>query len=130
MNKTHKGLSVIIPFYNEEKTLAALLDKVIRAKVPVSMEIILVNDGSTDRSPEICREWIERNRAQTRHSLTLLNRENGGKGAAVKTGIKASSGDVVIIQDADLEYDPDDFTRCIIPDPPRRVQGRLRLTRG
>jgi len=111
----HKILSVIIPVYNEEKTVAALLDKVVHARVPVSMEIILVNDGSTDRSPEICREWIERNRSRTPHSLIMLDRENGGKGAAVKTGIQASSGDVVIIQDADLEYDPEDFTRCITP---------------
>ena len=112
---SHKVLSVIIPIFNEEKTVAALLDKVLAAKIPVSMEIILVNDGSTDNTPAICQEWIDRNRGRTPHRLLLLHRENGGKGAAVKTGIQASSGDVIIIQDADLEYDPEDFTRCITP---------------
>ena len=112
---SHSVLSVIIPIYNEEKTVAALLDKVLRAKVPVSMEIILVNDGSTDSTPEICRNWIEQNRKRTPHVLKLIHRENGGKGAAVKTGIRASSGDVIIIQDADLEYDPEDFAQCIAP---------------
>ncbi|MBO4648622.1 MAG: glycosyltransferase [Lentisphaeria bacterium] len=115
MSAKSKTLSVIIPVYNEEKTLGDLLDKVLHAQVPVSMEIIVVNDGSTDRSAEICRDWIERNRKRTPHKLMLLDRENGGKGAAVKTGIRASSGDVVIIQDADLEYDPADFTKCITP---------------
>ena len=114
-DKKHKVLSVIIPVYNEEKTVVALLDKVLHASVPVSMEIIVVNDCSTDRTPELCREWIGRSRNRTEHRLMMLDRENGGKGAAVKTGIRASSGDVVIIQDADLEYDPEDFTRCITP---------------
>ena len=112
---SHPTLSVIIPIYNEEKTVRTLLDKVLHANVPVSMEIILVNDGSTDRTGEICREWVEANRKATRHVLKLIQRENGGKGAAVKTGIRESTGDVVIIQDADLEYDPEDFTRCIAP---------------
>ncbi|MBQ9338438.1 MAG: glycosyltransferase [Lentisphaeria bacterium] len=114
-DKHHKVLSVIIPVYNEEKTVAVLLDKVLHASVPVTMEIIVVNDGSTDRTPEICREWLGRNRNATGHRLMLLDRENGGKGAAVKTGIRASTGDVIIIQDGDLEYDPEDFTRCITP---------------
>lgn len=114
-NSNHKTLSVIIPVYNEERTVTALLDKVIHADVPVSMEIIVVNDGSTDQSPRLCEEWIRKNRPLTPHSLKLLHRENGGKGAAVKTGISASSGDVVIIQDADLEYDPNDYAACIAP---------------
>ena len=114
-DSNHKTLSVIIPVYNEERTVTALLDKVIHADVPVSMEIIIVNDGSTDQSPRLCEEWIRKNRSHTPHSLKLLHRENGGKGAAVKTGIKASAGDVVIIQDADLEYDPNDYAACIAP---------------
>lgn len=114
-NPVHPVLSVIIPICNEEKTVRTLLDKVLHADVRVPMEIILVNDGSTDRSGEICRDWVEANRKNTRHILKLIQRENGGKGAAVKTGIRESSGDVVIIQDADLEYDPEDYARCIAP---------------
>ena len=53
-------LSVIIPIYNEEKTVQTLLDKVLHADVPVSMEILMIDDGSTDRTPELCREWIEK----------------------------------------------------------------------
>ena len=112
---SHPTLSVIIPIYNEEKTVQSLLDKVLHADVPVSMEILMIDDGSTDRSAELCREWIEKNRNATSHILKLIQRENGGKGAAVKTGIRESTGDVVIIQDADLEYEPDDFARCITP---------------
>ncbi len=112
---TRPTLSVIIPIYNEEKTVQTLLDKVLHADVPVSMEILMIDDGSTDRTPELCREWIEKNRNTTSHILKLIRRENGGKGAAVKTGIRESKGAVVIIQDADLEYDPKDFSRCIAP---------------
>ncbi len=112
---SHPTLSVIIPIYNEEKTVQTLLDKVLHADVPVSMEILMIDDGSTDRSAELCREWIEKNRNATSHILKLIRRENGGKGAAVKTGIRESAGDVIIIQDADLEYDPNDFSRCITP---------------
>ena len=116
MSRTsHPTLSVIIPIYNEEKTVQTLLDKVLHADVPVSMEILMIDDGSTDRSAELCRDWIEKNRNTTSHILKLIRRENGGKGAAVKTGIRESSGDVVIIQDADLEYEPNDFSRCIAP---------------
>ncbi|MBQ6598390.1 MAG: glycosyltransferase, partial [Lentisphaeria bacterium] len=112
---TRPTLSVIIPIYNEEKTVQILLDKVLHADVPVSMEILMIDDGSTDRTAELCREWIEKNRNSTGHVLKLIQRENGGKGAAVKTGIRESKGAVVIIQDADLEYDPNDFSRCIAP---------------
>lgn len=110
-----KVLSVIIPVYNEEKFVLTLLDKVLHTKVPVSMEILIVNDGSTDRSGELCREWIRTHKDKTGHSLIYLEKPNGGKGSAVKTGIRYSTGDVVIIQDADLEYDPADYEKCIRP---------------
>ena len=95
-------LSVIIPCYNEEKTIEALLLRV--SQVPVEKEIIVVNDGSSDRSPEILRELTER------HNIKLINHpRNYGKGRAFKSGLKVATGEVVIVQDADLEYDPQDF---------------------
>ncbi len=114
MGSTLKKLSVIIPVYNEEGTVTAILGKVIQAAVSASLEIIIVNDGSTDNSPALIEQWI-RDHRKSRAKILYLTQENGGKGAAVKTGINASTGDVVIIQDADLEYDPGDYEKCIRP---------------
>jgi len=95
-------LSIIIPCYNEQETIGALLEKV--CQVPVEKEIIVVNDGSSDRSPEIIREFA------SRENLRLINHpRNYGKGRAFKSGLKVATGEVVIVQDADLEYDPQDF---------------------
>ncbi len=109
---TPKKLSIIIPVYDEEQTLAELLDLVRDVVLPCERELIIVNDGSTDRSRAIIEDWLEENGPI---DAQLLNQENGGKGAAVRTGIEASTGDVVIIQDADLEYDPNDYRICIQP---------------
>ncbi len=110
----HKTLSVVIPVYNEERTVCALLDKVVNAAVSVPMEIIIVNDGSTDATPSLCTEWVKKNSAGP-HKPVYLTKSNGGKGSAVKEGIRVSTGDVLIIQDADLEYDPNDYEKCIRP---------------
>ena len=114
MVSTSKKLSVIIPVYNEEGTVTALLDKVVQAVISTSLEIIIVNDGSTDGSPALIEKWVQEHR-KSRAKILYLTKKNGGKGSAVKTGIKASTGDVVIIQDADLEYDPGDYEKCIRP---------------
>lgn len=114
MVSTSKKLSVIIPVYNEEGTVTALLDKVVQAVISTSLEIIIVNDGSTDGSPALIEKWVQEHR-KSRAEILYLTKKNGGKGSAVKTGIKASTGDVVIIQDADLEYDPGDYEKCIRP---------------
>ena len=114
MTQKQKILSVIIPVYNEEKTVVSLLDKVMHSGVTVSLELIIVNDGSTDSSPELIQNWI-REQKRNASNIVFLNKENGGKGSAVKAGIQASTGDVVIIQDADLEYDPHDYEACIRP---------------
>ena len=114
MTQKQKILSVIIPVYNEEKTVVSLLDKVMRCGVSVPLELIIVNDGSTDSSPELIRNWIS-GQKKSAAKIVFLNKENGGKGSAVKAGIRASTGDVVIIQDADLEYDPRNYEACIRP---------------
>lgn len=95
-------LSIIIPCFNEEKTIEALLLRV--SQVPVEKEIIVVDDGSNDRSPEIIRGFA------SRENITLVDHpRNYGKGRAFKSGLKVATGEVVIVQDADLEYDPQDF---------------------
>ena len=97
-------LSVIIPVYNERGHVAKLVDAV--RKVPASKEVILVDDGSNDGTTEIIRERILTKYPDTRYFRHPINR---GKGAAIQTGIQNMTGDLVVIQDADLEYDPQDY---------------------
>lgn len=100
-------LSIIIPVYNEEKTVSKLIDKVLKVELKnIKKEIIVVDDGSTDKTiSEIPKNKIK----------LILHKKNLGKGAAVKTGIKNATGDYIIIQDADLEYDPEQIKLLIEP---------------
>jgi glycosyltransferase involved in cell wall biosynthesis len=101
--------SVIVPCYNERGTVNELIDRV--QAVPLEKEIIVVDDRSTDGTRELLQE-----RATTRGDITLILRgRNGGKGAAVQDGLRNAGGDVVIIQDADLEYDPADYPVLLRP---------------
>ena len=101
--------SVIVPCFNERQTVNELIDRV--HAVPVDKEIIVVDDCSTDGT----RELLQR-RVDERADITLrLRSRNGGKGAAVQEGLKCATGDVVIIQDADLEYDPADYPVLLRP---------------
>jgi len=103
-------LSIVIPAYNEEKTLAAVL-KAVLDQNPDVYEIIVVDDGSKDRTAEIAAEWC-----QSHPSIRLIRQPvNRGKTEALKTGFAASTGDIVIVQDADLEYDPADIPEVIEP---------------
>ncbi len=115
MNDYKKTLSIIVPVYNEANTIASLLDRTKTVELPVNKEIIIVNDGSTDASCKIIERWLEQNPNAPGRSAKLLHKENGGKGSAVRKGIENSTGDVVIIQDGDLEYDPNDYRQCIEP---------------
>ncbi|MCB9932575.1 MAG: glycosyltransferase family 2 protein [Planctomycetes bacterium] len=107
-------LSVVIPAYNEEATLAQVLDKVAAVKMALNMELLIVDDGSKDRTAEVAREWAARH-AGGRISVKVISKENGGKGTAVRRGIEESTGEYVIIQDADLEYDPNDYPKLLEP---------------
>ncbi|MBI5476765.1 MAG: glycosyltransferase family 2 protein [Ignavibacteriales bacterium] len=101
-------LSVIIPVYNEERSLKQLLDKVLNVKL--EKEIIIIDDYSTDNSRKIIEEY-------SKHSdiKTVFHKKNSGKGKAIRSGIEHITGDVVIIQDADLEYEPEDYPKLIQP---------------
>ncbi|MDP6052350.1 MAG: glycosyltransferase family 2 protein [Candidatus Latescibacteria bacterium] len=125
-------LSVIIPVYNEEKTLRDIVDRVQAVVIPrnsvmeqeeetnntdlIVLEIVLVDDGSADSTPDII-ENLKAHEKITNHfaGFTILRQKNAGKGAALKTGIAAAQGDMVLFQDADLEYDPQDYSVMIKP---------------
>jgi glycosyltransferase involved in cell wall biosynthesis len=102
-------LSVLIAAYNEERTIATAVERV-RA-VPLDIEIVAVNDGSSDRTGAA----IDRLRAEGKIDIALHHTRNRGKGAALRTAIQAASGDVMVVQDADLEYDPQEFVRLLQP---------------
>ncbi len=101
-------LSVVIPVYNEQATLRAILARV--TSIPIPKEIVLVDDCSTDGTREILRSLEQ---VPTFH--VIYKPRNEGKGAALRTGFAAAKGDVVVVQDADLEYDPRDFPRLLTP---------------
>jgi glycosyltransferase involved in cell wall biosynthesis len=97
-------LSILIPVYNEKTTISEIVEKVLKADVDAEKEIIIVDDGSTDGTREIIKEIAKRGGCKS-----LYHDKNKGKGAALRTGFKEVSGDVIVVQDADLEYAPSDW---------------------
>ena len=106
-------LSVVIPVYNESKTIEDLVQRVIN--VPINKEIILIDDGSTDGSISIASNIVTEFSNDQNQIRLIQHDANQGKGAAITTGFKVATGDIVIVQDADLEYDPIEYPRLIKP---------------
>jgi glycosyltransferase involved in cell wall biosynthesis len=112
-------LSVVVPVYNERPTVAEVIRRIRAVDLPVDVEVIVVDDGSTDGTDKILAAVGDST------VRVITHPHNRGKGAAVRTGLEVIRGDLVIIQDADLEYDPDDWLRLL--DPILRGQGPGRL---
>jgi glycosyltransferase involved in cell wall biosynthesis len=108
-------LSIIIPAYNEAKTIHRILDKIKSVELVniINKEIIIINDYSTDNTEEAIQQYILQN---TQLNIQYKKHEiNKGKGAALHTGIKEATGDFIVIQDADLEYDPNEYNILLKP---------------
>jgi glycosyltransferase involved in cell wall biosynthesis len=116
----YKLLSVIVPVYNERNTVAEILRRMRMVDLPVEREIIAVDDGSEDGTDKILAALEDSTVRVVTHPA------NRGKGAAIRTGLAAARGDLILIQDADLEYDPRDWTRLVEP----LLQGKTKVVFG
>jgi glycosyltransferase involved in cell wall biosynthesis len=103
-------LSVLIPVWNEARTIAALVDRVMAARIPVEKEVLVCDDGSTDGTRDILRAMPPRPGLRI-----VMMEENVGRGGVLKHLLPMATGDIVIHQDADLEYDPDEYERLLAP---------------
>jgi glycosyltransferase involved in cell wall biosynthesis len=117
---TYRKLSVIVPVYNERNTVVEILRRMRLVDLPMDREFIVVNDGSNDGTHQVLTQLGDST------VKILTHPENRGKGAAIRTGLEHVTGDLVLIQDADLEYDPEDWPRLIAP----MLKGRAKVVYG
>lgn len=104
------GLSIVIPVYNEEATIETLVERVLAAPIELDKELIIVDDGSTDGTLDKLERFDPENGIRVVHHA-----RNRGKGAALRSGFRLAQQDLIIVQDADLEYDPRDYRRLLQP---------------
>lgn len=121
-SRSIQRISILIPVYNEERTILELIRRVRAVELPFQREIVVVDDGSTDGT----REALAQEAEGARDLKVIYHAVNRGKGAAVRTALAAATGDVLIIQDADLEYDPRDYPTLLRP----IVEGRSQVVYG
>jgi glycosyltransferase involved in cell wall biosynthesis len=118
--RTYALLSVIVPVFNERTTVAEVLRRIRAVELPVDIEVVVVDDGSSDGTDKVLAALGD-------STVRIINhRRNQGKGAAIRTGMEAVRGDLVLIQDADLEYDPADWPRLLDP----ILRGKARVVYG
>src|SRR3989344_6382540 len=116
-------LSIIMPVYNEDKTVEKIVNKVEKIKIEnVEKEIIIINDASKDKTAEI----LKRISKKYKNIKIFSHKTNKGKGAAIRTGLKYFMGDIIVIQDGDLEYNPEDFRKLIKP----ILEGKTKIVYG
>jgi glycosyltransferase involved in cell wall biosynthesis len=118
--RTYHSLTVIMPVYNERTTVAEVIRRMRAVELPVTLEIIAVDDGSSDGSDKVLGALEDSTVRVLRHQ------KNQGKGAAIRTGLAEARGDLVLVQDADLEYDPNDWPKLLDP----ILRGKARVVYG
>ncbi|HEY3671968.1 MAG TPA: glycosyltransferase family 2 protein, partial [Acidimicrobiia bacterium] len=110
-DETHdyRKLSVIVPVFDERNTVVEIVRRMRQVELPVDLEIVIVDDGSTDGTRDVLRQLAD-------STVRVINHDvNRGKGSAIRSGLAHVTGDLVLVQDADLEYDPDDWPKLLAP---------------
>ncbi|HEY6472448.1 MAG TPA: glycosyltransferase family 2 protein [Acidimicrobiales bacterium] len=118
--RTYRTLTVIMPVFNERTTVAEVIRRMRAVELPVELQMIAVDDGSSDGSDKVLAALEDSTLRLLRHT------QNQGKGAAIRTGLAEARGDLVLIQDADLEYDPNDWPKLLEP----ILRGKARVVYG
>jgi glycosyltransferase involved in cell wall biosynthesis len=109
MQKQFNLLSIIIPVYNEESTVSEVIERILKVELPIAKEIIVIDDGSNDATPARLQDKL------TNITHLHLNPVNIGKGAAIRIGLSFVKGDIILLQDADLELDPNEYLNLLQP---------------